>query len=83
MGDRQQGVRQILKDVLNVDTEKLSDSDPLFSSGVIDSFALLELITVLESKFSITITAQDTKIENLDTIDGICALVDARSDASN
>ena len=83
MSDRQQAVRQILKDVLNVDTEKLSDSDPLFSSGIVDSFALLELITVLESKFGITISAQDTKIENLDSIDGICALVDAKADGSN
>ena len=82
MGDRKEAVRQILEDLLNVETTKIANDDPLFSSGIIDSFALLELITVLESKFGITIKAEDTQIENLDTVDGIAALVEARSAAS-
>ena len=82
MGEQQDAVRQILKDSLHVETDKISDKDPLFSSGLIDSFALLELITHLETKFSITIKAEDTKLENLDSISGILALVDARSSAA-
>lgn len=77
MSDRKEAVRKILQDSLKVDTSALSDSDSIFSAGLIDSFALLELITLLESQFNIRISASDATIENLDTIDGITALVDS------
>lgn len=79
MSDRKEAVRDLLKNSLRLDTSKLGDADPLFSSGLIDSFALLELITVLESTFSIRIDAEKATIENLDSIDGICTLIDGCS----
>lgn len=81
MGDCPNKVREILKETLGIDSEQLSDSDPLFSSGLVDSFSLLELITVMEARFSITISAQDTTIEHLDTITGICALISSLQDS--
>ena len=77
MSDRKEKVREILSGTLNIDTSSLSDSDGIFSAGLIDSFALLALITVLESQFNIRINAADATIENLDSIDGIAALVDS------
>lgn len=77
MSDRKDAVRKILSDSLKIDTSSLSDSDKIFSAGLIDSFALLELITILESQFNIRISASDATIENLDSIDGIAALVDS------
>ena len=77
MSDRTEAVRKILHDSLKVDTSGLSDTDSIFTSGLIDSFALLELITLLESHFNIRIDAADATIENLDTVEGITKLVDS------
>lgn len=77
MSDQKEAIRKILHDSLRIDTSKLADTDGIFSAGLIDSFALLELITVLESQFNIRINAADATIDNLDTIDGISKLVDS------
>jgi acyl carrier protein len=82
MSDRKEDVRTVLKDTLRLDTAKIGDADPLFSSGLIDSFALLELITVLESTFNIQISAEKATIENLDTINGISDLLVSISSGS-
>ena len=76
MTDSTQGVREMLSRSMNIDTTNLKDDDHLFSSGLIDSFALLELITVIESTFSIRITPDNAVIENLDSITGIASLIE-------
>ena len=49
-------------EVLNVD---------LFETEILDSFLVLELITNLESYFSIQIPVQDLSMENLSTVNSI------------
>jgi acyl carrier protein len=79
MSDHKDTIRKILKDTLRVDTSNLGDADPLFSAGLVDSFALLELITVLESTFGIRISAEQATIDNLDSIEGMAKLVGSES----
>ena len=79
MRDHKEAVRAVLKDALRLDVTKIGDADPLFSSGLIDSFALLELITVLESTFNIRISAEKATIENLDSVNGINDLLESMS----
>ena len=79
MSDHTDTIRKLLKDTLRVDTTNLGDADPLFSAGLIDSFALLELITVLESTFGIRISAEQATIDNLDSIEGMAKLVGSES----
>ena len=79
MSDHTDTIRKLLKDTLRVDTTNLGDADPLFSAGLIDSFALLELITVLESTFGIRISAEQATIDNLDSIEGMAKLVGSGS----
>jgi acyl carrier protein len=51
----------------------LGDHDPLFSSGIIDSFGVLELIAFLEDSFGVTI---DTSRHDLTEFDSIIKVVD-------
>lgn len=53
------------------------DDDPLFSSGVVDSFGVLELIAFLEDHFGITIDTAQHDLGEFDTVNKICRLVDA------
>jgi len=69
-------VRDLLQRSMRIDTEGIGDGDPLFSAGLLDSFAMLELITQIESTFSIRINPENALMENLDSISGIANLVD-------
>jgi acyl carrier protein len=49
--------------------------EPLFSTGVIDSFGVLELIAFLEDTFQVTIDTDRHELAEFDTVNKIGALV--------
>jgi acyl carrier protein len=53
----------------------LKNDDPLFSSGVVDSFGVLELIAFLEDTFRITIDTSRHELSEFDSVDKIVELV--------
>jgi len=55
----------------------LKNDDPLFSTGVVDSFGVLELIAFLEDTFRITIDTTRHDLSEFDTVDKIVELVRA------
>ena len=57
-----------LRDDLDVDFVDLTDDSALFSSGIIDSFALVSLMALLEDKGGIRISPSDVNVENFDSI---------------
>ena len=46
-------------------------ADDLFKSGILDSFTLVDLITLLQEQCGITIPDGDVKAENFNTVDAI------------
>ena len=64
---------------MRVDVSSLTDDSPLFSSGLVDSFGMVELITFLESAAGIRIDAMDVAMENIDTIRSIMAFIEEKS----
>ena len=59
-------IETIVCSVINL--EKLDYSEPLISSGLLDSFSILVLISKLEMKFDIKINLEGIDIAKLDTI---------------
>lgn len=57
---------------------KLDPEQSLITSGVIDSLALLRLITFIEEKFGVTVEDEDVVPENFETIKIIREYVEAR-----
>jgi acyl carrier protein len=57
------------------DIEKLSESDSLLEAGLIDSMGVLELVTFLESTFSIQVADEEVVPENIDTISRVVAYI--------
>jgi acyl carrier protein len=64
-----------LRDELDVDMAALDIDSPLFSSGVIDSFSLVSLLTHIEAQHRFRIPATDVTLENFDTLGRIAAYV--------
>lgn len=53
----------------------LEPDDPLFSTGVIDSFGVLELIAFLEDAFQVTIDTGRHELSEFDSVNRIVELV--------
>jgi acyl carrier protein len=67
-------IRQFLSRDLGIDVSGIADDAALFTSGTIDSFALLELMAFMEAEFGAKIEIADLSIDQLDTIDALAAL---------
>lgn len=74
MSKAQEKIRHFLTQNLGLDLAGIKDDSPLFTSGVVDSFALFELLSYLETEFNCKIDIADLNINDLDTISGIAGL---------
>ncbi|MCA9656597.1 MAG: hypothetical protein KC501_42225 [Myxococcales bacterium] len=75
--------RQELRDYLatktRADFSKVGDDDELFSTGTIDSFAVVDLLTFLEKHTGKSHGLGDVDLDELDSVSRILAFVDAQS----
>ena len=70
-------IRSVIRTVAQKDIDPPAD-EPLFTSGVLDSFALPDLVSALEEEFGITIPDSDLVPQKFASITRIEAYVAAR-----
>ena len=72
-----QTIRQFIQDTFRpqVRDPKFGDDTPLFTSGIIDSFGVLELIAFLEDTFAVSIDPGRQEITDFDTVSKIAVLI--------
>jgi len=69
-------IRQFLDELLpDAKSANLRDDTPLRTSGLLDSMGLLRLVSLVEEKFGIEVSAYEASIENFDKIDDIAAFI--------
>ena len=61
-------LREFLEDELAVDVSDITTDSLLFSTGVVDSFALVSLMTFLEDEGDIRVSPADVNLDNMDSI---------------
>ena len=77
----EQDIKAVLKTyILNEflpgeDPAALTDATPLMTTGILDSIAVLKVVTFLENQFGITIKPHEAVVENLNTLSDIARLV--------
>lgn len=77
--------RQQLRDFIDkalashADRGAYTDDEPLFSSGRLDSFTMMNLVMYLEQTFGIDFSSIEFDVDLVDSIDAIEALVDSRA----
>jgi acyl carrier protein len=64
--------------VSNKAYKNLSESDPLLTTGIIDSLGIVKLLTFIKDQFSVTIADEDITPENFATIDAISSLIQSK-----
>ena len=70
------GLFAFLEDDLGVDVQDVDADTPLFSSQLVDSFALVTLMMFLEREAGIRIAPADVNLDNMDTIGRMLAYAD-------
>lgn len=66
----------VKKEYLEEDDDRVvTNSSPLISGGIVDSFSMVSLKRFLEKKYTIKIPDADASPEAFDTVDSIAALV--------
>ena len=64
-----------LEDEMSLDLCEVSDDAALFSTGLLDSFGMVELMTFIETSASIRLDPGDVTLENLDSVNRILSFV--------
>ncbi|HEU5452670.1 MAG TPA: acyl carrier protein [Terriglobales bacterium] len=66
----------VIREYLEDDDEReITETTPLISSGIVDSFSMISLRRFLERKYAIRIPDADATPEAFDTVQSIAALV--------
>jgi acyl carrier protein len=69
-------VRKILAEVgAQGDVATVGNDDSLLASGVLDSMAMVGLVSAIEARFGIAISEQELSPEHFDSVSAIAALV--------
>ena len=68
----------IVENFLFGSEDGLKDETSFLEEGIIDSTGILELVTFLEEKFSITIEDEELVPENLDSINNVTAFLERK-----
>ncbi len=63
---------------MGVDTSGVDESTPLFSSNLLDSFSMVDLIMFIEKEGQIKMDVWDVTLDNLDSIGQILRLVEGK-----
>lgn len=56
----------------------LTDTESLFTSGIVDSLGVLDLVTFIEDEFGVIVADEDLLAENFETIEHMEAFVQAK-----
>ena len=71
---------QIAKEILKQPGRKLGVQEALISSGVIDSFSLVDLSLFVEDTWNVIIDDTELNAETFDTLEQLAALIAERLD---
>jgi acyl carrier protein len=69
-------VEGFILEKVTLDGEKIARDEDLLASDILDSMAIVELVSFLEARFGIQVSDDDLMPENFKTIDGIVAFVE-------
>ncbi len=76
------GIRKWLIENYGLDGDRLQFSTPLFTSGWLDSFNFVEVVTEFERSSGLRVNPLDWNFENFDTLDKMAAYA-AREASAN
>ena len=74
-------IREFLSEIVDDWTDSVSNSDNLFSSGLLDSLAIHEMVGFLEDEFDLEFSDADLAVDNFASVDAMVATVETKQSA--
>ena len=71
----------LVKNAADPGATDFGDSESLLESGVLDSVAMVDLVTHLEAEYGVTVGDAEATPENFDSVDSIVAFVESKRGA--
>ncbi len=71
-------IERIRDDILETPDRKLNENTPLISSGLIDSFHLVDVALFVEELFNVKIEDYELNADTFDTIEQLAELIQKR-----
>ncbi len=68
----------IAKTILRDPSWKIEPDEPLISSGLVDSFSLVELALYVEEQYGVHLADTELNAETIDTLTALKALIESR-----
>jgi len=68
----------IAEHILNLPQKKIDPNEPLISSGMIDSFSLVDLAMLVEDTFNVRIEDTELNTETFDSLNQLAAIISSR-----
>ena len=75
-------LKAILRSRLPADISSIDEQTILFSSGLLDSLSLIDIVQEIEKTFSITVHWSELNLENFDSLDKIIQYVVGKKNGS-
>jgi acyl carrier protein len=69
---------RIAERILKQPNRTIKGDEPLISSGLIDSFSLVDLAIIVEDEFGVRIDDSELNADTFDTLDALVALIESR-----
>lgn len=79
MGLNRDELVRYLEEHARVDLSDAQDDTELFSSGLVDSFAMVDLLVFLEKHTGAALGPEDISLENFDTLERILAFAQSKA----
>lgn len=73
-------IERIRDDILDTPDRKLDENTPLISSGLIDSFHLVDVALFVEELFNVRIEDYELNADTFDTVEQLAELIQKRRD---
>jgi acyl carrier protein len=69
---------KIAERILKQPNRAIKPDEPLISSGLIDSFSLVDLALIVEDEFDVRIDDSELNADTFDTLDALVKLIESR-----
>lgn len=70
------------EEILQIPDREIAPDEPLISSGLIDSFSLVDVALFVEETFAIHIDDTELNAETFDSLDELAKIIQARQEGS-
>ena len=73
------GITTFMSEELGIECAEIAPDSPLFSTGIVDSFSLVSLLSFIEDTHQIRIGPTEVNLDNFDSLERMLAYIESKT----